>query len=127
MLRRLAASCFRAIKIFVGGLLAIYVVSFDPPLIEVCGFVSCKLVRSPAHWTTLVCFAIATPLLVTEFWAIVRKIGAQHVVQFEHELTAPHTGRGSDPILNVGTPIDLFLAGPCIYGDGVPGGVYCPS
>ncbi len=128
MLRRLEAGCFRAIKICVGGLLAIYVVSFDPPLIEVCSFVSCKFAHSPAHWTTLICFAIATPLLVTEFWAIAIKVGAQHVVPFEHELSAPLAALQSYPIRNVGPAQPFYVgAGPCFYGDGVPGGASCPS
>ena len=114
-------------KIGIAGLLASYVVAFDPPVVMHCDW-TCQPVLSPVHWTSLIIFAIVAPLLLSEFWSIVRRQAVESVEKFEHELSAPHTGVVEDLVIyaNSGPGFDFYLYGPCYYGN-VPGGMWCPS
>ena len=94
MLFRIVSGVLRVLKLLVAGLVAIWIVSFDPPLGQVCHFFGCKLTYSPAHWSSVLLFLFAAPLLVHEFWQIVRGKNLTLLEQPFHELTAPHTGLG---------------------------------
>ncbi|MEM8685147.1 MAG: hypothetical protein AAGF72_17085 [Pseudomonadota bacterium] len=95
MLKRLLETSLRVLKVFIGALLAAWIISFDPPIREFCGFVGCQPVYSHAHWSSVLLFFVAASLLVHEFWQIVRSLPLAPPEKPAHVLSAPHTGLGS--------------------------------
>ncbi len=126
MLGKLLRKLGRTVRIVIGGSLAIYVVAFDPPIVEICGFVGCSPVYSPAHWTSVVLFLIAFPLLFAEFVAIVRSQKAESIRAFEHELATPHPGVEPTMFITVGgiSYFNFYSDGPSFFVS-APGGEFC--
>ena len=94
MLKRILSVVLRTLKLVVSGLVALWIVSFDPPLDLVCRFHECKWTYIQAHWSSVLLFFVAAPLLLHEFWRIVRGRPLGQPEALAHELSAPHTGPG---------------------------------